>query len=171
MSELDMANWWGSFAIAEGQCLRWNIGPMELWVERRKSEWRLMRRMGEDPYETSHEVAMVTSFPQIEADDLVDRFARPTTHSILLELKLADRPIVARPQQPFHLAPACRVDVYVSSPLWLALSDSNGVELFDFPMFRPSDTWFGPSRMIIRTASRRSSSSVRMAQDTKARRC
>lgn len=147
MSDTRESAWWGSVAIDEGQCLGWSIGPTRLWIERRPSEWRLLRRQTDNPHDPAREVAVATAFPAIETTDLVDRFARPTTSTIDLQLRLGDRPIVARPEVPFHLAPGCRVDVFISSPLWLALSDANGVALFDFPLFRPSDTWFGPSRM------------------------
>jgi len=60
-----------------------------------------------------------------------------------LSPRLADRAVVSRPDLVFRLARQQEIIVFVSSPLWLLVS-SGGQALLDTPIYRPSDTWFGP---------------------------
>lgn len=61
---------------------------------------------------------------------------------------LADRPVVIRPETPFHVPAGQETTLFVSTPLWLQLQVSTPpIQLIEMAIKRPSDTWFGPSTM------------------------
>ena len=56
----------------------------------------------------------------------------------------ADRPMVFFPERAFYLPAGEELSLFVGSPIWIRF-EADGKELFEFPSFRPSDTWFGPN--------------------------
>lgn len=56
---------------------------------------------------------------------------------------LADRPVVARPNQPLQLPSGEKVTLFVGIPLWFNLKRGEDI-LLDTPFALLSDTWFGP---------------------------
>ena len=57
--------------------------------------------------------------------------------------------MVSRPLKPVHIPPGQEITFFVSSPLWLRLELPEGNSLLEeFPIRRPSDTWFGPSTQV-----------------------
>ncbi|MDZ7827572.1 MAG: hypothetical protein U5R48_17990 [Gammaproteobacteria bacterium] len=58
---------------------------------------------------------------------------------------LPDRPVVARPREPFAIAPGQRATLFVGVPLWLELVTGDDAHLVAHPSARLADTWFGPS--------------------------
>jgi hypothetical protein len=66
--------------------------------------------------------------------------------TIRLTPALADRPVVIQSETPFHIMPGQNMTYYVSTPLWVAFHTGKPlVNMTEMPLFRPSDTWFGPS--------------------------
>jgi len=58
---------------------------------------------------------------------------------------MANRPVVSRPETPFNLLPDNEATLYVGTPLWLRISlEPEKIRLHELPIFRPTDTWFGP---------------------------
>lgn len=64
--------------------------------------------------------------------------------------RLADRPIVVQPRDPFHILADTSVELFVSSPLWLSIESAGPKEarMVEYPLVRPSDTWLGPSTLM-----------------------
>jgi hypothetical protein len=58
--------------------------------------------------------------------------------------RLPDRPVVSRPDTPFYVLAGEEIRLFVSSPVWVHVL-SGERELLEIPIYRPSDTWFGPS--------------------------
>ncbi len=59
---------------------------------------------------------------------------------------LAPRPFVVRPDIRFSLPTKEETTLFISSPLWIKIRlGQPAVEVFDKPIYQPSDTWFGPS--------------------------
>ena len=79
----------------------------------------------------------------------VTRFGVGKTESpLILTPALADRSVVIRPEIPIYIMPKKEVTLFASSPLWVRIETGDPpVLLQDVPIFRPSDTWFGPSTM------------------------
>jgi hypothetical protein len=73
---------------------------------------------------------------------------RDTTEELRLLPAHADRPLVVNVRVPFVLLPGQEVQLYISSPLWLQVELGQRFALAqEIPLFRPSDTWFGPNTL------------------------
>ena len=151
MSSLDDSSsiWHGQFELSEQQTGRWRIGPLSLWIQRLAGEWRIARESAEDPTDSSLELEIPAEVDELMNKEVVDRFAVSGDSGALEVMPaLADRPVVARPAKPFHVPQGQQVTVFVGSPLWVKISAGTPpIQLMDQPIFRPSDTWFGPSTM------------------------
>ncbi len=139
--------WWGLVRIGVGQVHHWRVGPLDLWVLRLAGEWRVAQARGADPMDPSLESERLTDPPALAELGEVQRFAVDDDEEVMgLDPKLADRPIVTRPEVPFHVPAGEHVTVYVSTPLWLrVVAGESPDELLEIPIYRPSDTWFGPN--------------------------
>jgi len=142
---LKSTNWWGKFELEEGELGHWCVGPLELWIRRANQDWRYGSKRSENPVENRLQVDVPwnsrgseRALPEEEA-----RFGVAKTGSTIeLAPLLADRPVVARPAVPFFVPPGEKVDVFLSTPLWVQLRVGKSA-LAEVPCFRPSDTWFG----------------------------
>lgn len=141
--------WWGTFTAALEQSLLWEIDTMRLSVLRKAHEWQVAQ----------------TFIGLCEKDDITCRMARgeritdtdtkprryiftKTQDTLRVMPQLADRPVIVRPADMLHVLPGQETTIYVSSPLWLRIDvHEPAITLGDFPIQRPSDTWFGPSTM------------------------
>lgn len=138
-------SWWGEFRLEKGQIARWRVGSLDLWIRRTDLDWRYGAARSDDALEDTLEVRVPASDLDV-AGGLPEEAARfgcgRTGASIELVPCLADRPVVARPAVPFFVPPAQKVELYVSTPLWIRLR-AGGADLAEVPCTRPSDTWFG----------------------------
>jgi hypothetical protein len=140
-------SWWGPWTIPEGGTLRWRIGPMTIWIHRTRHELRMGHKSSIDPLDSALEVATPVAAEDLDDAVVPERFALfDAADALVLWPAPADRAVITRPQSPFHILPGKEVKLYVSSPLWarIALEPSHQV-LREFPIYRPADTWFGPS--------------------------
>lgn len=139
--------WWGEFAIAQQQALRWRIGPLDLSIGCTPHEWRIayMRDGGTDENQVSWDVSPA-ALPPLDSPNL-ERHAFPVPHGrIRIEPALADRPLVTRPLVPLHIPSGLDATIYVSSPVWVRIATLDPERpLQETATQRASDTWFGPS--------------------------
>ncbi len=139
-------HWWGDFEFALDQTGLWRIGPMSLALTRLQGEWRVQYAESASMDDDDH---WSVDFPGEEPDGnaRVDRhFFHQTAGTVALQPKLADRAVVTRPANPLHLPPGEQTRLFVGSPVWIEVHvQASKVVLFDAPIQRPSDTWFGPS--------------------------
>lgn len=140
--------WWGEYSIEPEKTLRWRVGALGLWVQRMPGEWRVAQERDVEQMPTP--VMVEHGCIEAEQDESleIERFAvRGTSPTLRFQPALADRPIVSQPDIPFHLPAGEKVVVYVGSPLWVQLVTQSPEQhtLFDQPIGRPSDTWFGPT--------------------------
>lgn len=56
-----------------------------------------------------------------------------------------DRPLVLRPEKPFHLLPGASARIYVRVPVWVQVrvAGATGPLLYEIPSMVLSDTWWG----------------------------
>jgi hypothetical protein len=144
-----MDGWWGDYEVAAKQTLKWQLGPMTLWITRGDNEWRVARAGEQDRLDRGLIIAEPAEEPA--GDDIdVRRFASGSENrSIRLGPALPDLDVVVRTTQPFFVPTEEETTLYVSVPLWVRVYfDGREGELMDVPLFRPSDTWFGPDTMI-----------------------
>lgn len=143
----ETGHWWGGFALQTGQRGVWRIGALELYVELRPGEWLVAYRRHEDETDASLDVEILQSPPALPVDALVERFAvgQPDSRLRLTPL-LPDRPLVSRPENPFHVLAGEEARIFVSCPLWVSVqAGRRSRPLMELPIYRPTDTWFGPN--------------------------
>lgn len=141
-------SWWRSYEVSLEEPLRWQIGPLDLKVERGPQEWLLGWSRSDPGAEPAGPPGLVSeSGPPLEEYDELARLAfRETSGSIRLRPLLADRPVVSSPRLPLQVPPREEARLYIGSPLWVAVElEGSETRLIDVPLRRPSDTWFGPS--------------------------
>lgn len=141
--------WWGSFPLEIDAPRRWAIGPLRLQLERLSQELCVTTWREGDAFGDVLKVATEPSeAPPAEAE--LERFGFEQAPDVMHVVPaLADRPIVARPEDPFYLPPRETATIYVSCPLWVQLrARADGPVLCDLPIHLPSDIWFGPNTRI-----------------------
>lgn len=143
--------WWGKLDVSEGQTIQWEIGSLQLALERLPNEWQLAYEWGDEVDPTTGEWSQKITNTSIDELNYptVERYVVDQTDEILhIMPALADRPVITRPLKPFFVSPGDRITVYVSSPLWVSIAAGDPPrKLRELPIYRPSDTWFGPSTM------------------------
>lgn len=164
--------WWGTFPVEEGAATRWRIGPLAVYAHRQRHEWRVVFSTVGAALDRSLEPMRHCSPDEIPDTPDAVRFAfLRSPPAIRLDPVLADRSMVLRPEQTLLVPPGDAVEVFVSTPLWLRVSfgdDLNALEpgpkqgheknherlrkpsqpvAHEVPIFRPSDTWFGPTTL------------------------
>lgn len=140
------SRWWGSFHIAHGSAGRWRLGPMELWIQRLRGEWLIAWKTDHSASEDRLSVDMNVDAPDLYEFEQVSRFGVSSeSEALILTPLLANRPVITSPTKPFYIPAGETVTLFVGSPLWVrAEVGSPSLALTEFPVVRPSDTWFGP---------------------------
>ena len=141
--------WWGTFTIPTGESRIWHIGPTRLVLTRQPREIRVVHWTEGEALSDASRVDEPFD-GEIPEDARLDRFGfDDTPASIVLVPQHADRPVVTQPEFPFHLPPREQATIYVSLPAWLQIrAKADGPAIYEAPLFRPSDTWFGASTRI-----------------------
>lgn len=146
MTSEPVQRWWGDFSLPADQWCTWQIGPMTLSARTTTDEWRVAWQAGQDA--SDNEVAVHIP-SEAEPDPLhveMARFAleQPGT-ALRLQPRLADLPVVVRPETALWIPPDETAVLFVGTLLWVAISQAGDDRpvLIEMPSFRPSDTWFG----------------------------
>ncbi len=140
--------WWGSYEIPAGSGGHWRIGPAEFFVLRTENEWRIQRLEPGDPHADGFEAEIPVAVEEEIAGAEILRCGFRQTRPMLTLLPLtADRPVVVNPKSPFELPSREEATLFVGITIWLRIlaGSRHGKQLIEFPLYRPSDTWFGPS--------------------------
>ena len=164
--------WWGEVSLAFGGVARWRAGPSTVHVERRASDWRVWHATEGDEYVVAAErLAAIADEPPEGAPTRRFSFAE-SPDTLHVRPRLADRPVIVRPESPLAVPPGETVTLYASTPVWMALqfevrrsrrrrtSETDLAIVAELPTARPTDTWFGPNTRVgelcyaVRTAAR-----------------
>jgi len=140
-------NWWGEVHLEEGEIGHWQVGPMDLWLHRGEKDWQFAYYSRNDPFATDVAVEIHRELHTMPREGVErSRFSFfSSAGELYLQPILADRPVISKPETPLYLPAGESVTFYVSSPLWLnILLGSSMKPLLDRPIYRPSDTWYGP---------------------------
>ena len=141
------SNWWGTVSLAEGEIGHWQVGPMDLWLHRDVKDWLFVYTTRNEPFATDVAMEVHRDVDRLPVSGVErSRFSFfSTAGELYLQPILADRPVISRPETPLYLPAGESVTFYVSSPLWVnVLLGASMKPLLDRPIYRPSDTWFGP---------------------------
>ncbi|MCB1618544.1 MAG: hypothetical protein KDI08_07505 [Pseudomonadales bacterium] len=140
--------WWGDFAVADGESLYWQIGPMQLQWVNAGSQWRCAyRRLADvdDESTVGWQLTRGDATPAFDENPQRFVFSQPMRHATVLPA-LADRSVITRPTTALTIPPRQSALLLFSTPLWFQLRCAGVSQpLFEVPISRPSDTWFGPS--------------------------
>lgn len=140
--------WWGQFEIPIHSSAQWQIESLSFAIHHLEKEWQISYQREDLVEALFHKV----HFASAEVDE--SQYSSATRHvfkksSSLLELRpqLADRTVVTRPVTPISLAPGEEITLYISTPLWVQfeIAGKRDSMMDEFPINRPSDTWFGRS--------------------------
>lgn len=139
--------WWGNLKVDMGSAARLRVGPATILIGRLESEWHIATESTGDPDDVALDLELPARDPDLRARDGVRRFGvAGKSCALTLRARLADRPVVAAPQQPVELPAGETLTVYVGSPVWLHVEATDPRrELFEVPLSRPAETWFGAS--------------------------
>lgn len=146
MSEpLSFEPWWGEVSPGNTGPVALRIGPARVFLARLEHEWRLgLLRGGDESSTVTEPPASVAAIPDEAA---VERFVfQNPASSARLAPAAADRPVVSRPINPLNIPVGEETKLYVNSPVWLRVT-VEGATLIEWPLERPTDSWFGPSPM------------------------
>lgn len=146
-TEIALPRWWGTFDLELMTNARWQIGPFQMWVERRANEWRVAYEAGRDRLAKSLELDInpTDETPADGAEQI--RFVAPGP--LVVSPRLADRPVVTRPEITLEVVAASEATMFVSTPVWvrLQLGGPDGPKVLQVPTYHLNDTWFGPTTM------------------------
>lgn len=140
--------WWGGFDITEKQSIAWTMGNRRLVIRRDSFEYYVWNALKEEISEQNISIDRNYSSDDLNSDDLIRHLNKTTDERIIIEPKLADRSVVAKPSATLKVMSKGEAQIYVSTPLWFSAKTSSGAVLIDTPWQRPSDSWFGPSTRI-----------------------
>ena len=144
-----MSKWWGDIEFALNECKTWRIGDRIIAVQRKEQEWRFWNI--ESKEENANPLQLETpTQPDFLSMAPTQRFlVKQTNSQITVMPRLADRAMVIRPGSIISILPGEKSKLFVSSQLWLAFSLSSTTDaMFDIPLWKPSDSWFGESNMV-----------------------
>lgn len=140
--------WWGNVVFAEDAARYVRVGPFELWIERRLGEWTIHLRTGTDPRDGALEIDRDVADPGVppiptSGTQVHNLALAPEANALTLRPRLADRAVVFSPSRTLIVPARGRATLFATSPLWLELATAQGGRLFEAPLWRASDTWFG----------------------------
>jgi hypothetical protein len=139
------AAWWGRFDVPFGKAGRWQVGPLDLLFQRAWGEWQLAHQGGDDVQSLTSSFALVDEKPLAELQGVRRAVLSGGATGVELMPATADRAVVTQPEKPIEIMPRDEAVLYVGSPIWVQVSSVEPRQrLFDLPIQRPSDTWFGP---------------------------
>jgi hypothetical protein len=138
-----VSRWWGEFELELGACRHWRIGSLSMWVTRLEHEWQVAHRWSTDPFDDTFELERSDVEIPAELERRRYLFVDAGKH-LRLTPRVADRPVVARPEQPLIIPAGESATLYVASPLWIELAVGDPPRTFaELPIWRMSSTWFG----------------------------
>jgi len=141
--------WWGDFEISNSGPILWMIGPLVLSLESLDSEWILNYRYDMLKGEDYDRCMVTTSGTPLDPPFDTERFVGSEQHSVKIVPALADRSVVSRPEVPFRLLPGESIEIFIGTPLWFRIEvPEKDIRIWEMPLSRPSDTWFGPSTQV-----------------------
>jgi len=151
--------WWQTMTLELNQGVWFHFTQRSMGVLRLAQYWQF-HADPEDPQSeplTPTDIQITTSdATSFTADNCQLRvFFELSPDTITFRPALPDRDIIAKPVTPLMLLPGSSVTFYVSLPLWFLAEtqqQKKTMTLIDWPIFRPSDTWFGSNTQTGRLA-------------------
>lgn len=139
--------WWGEYHFNLNQAYSWRFGSLYFRLVRREKEWRIEYHRPQHQHESQQDWKKLDVDESFPAPIRYERYMfSQTTDNFFLLPRLADRSVVIKPKHPIYIPAGQRSTLFISTPLWICGIVANQKKaLFDFPVIRAKDTWFGPS--------------------------
>jgi hypothetical protein len=147
MNSTNFSSWWGRHTIEASRTLLWQIGPLQLWIQNRGSQIRMIWSRNADWLDPRVRTVPAggADVPPLHAEEVTCIFGSQSNDEVLFSPSLPDRSVVTRLAKPMRVMPGEETTLYILSPLWLRIETANSNRLLhELPIFRFSDTWFGP---------------------------
>lgn len=138
--------WWGHIPFALDEIRRWQLASLTLQIQRVAQEWQIAYHRQDKQHEDEHDWQLIKNFGEQwmpEKSVLQRHIFNQTPAYLVLKPQLADRSVVIKPITPLFIAPNQQTTLFVSTPLWLNVFNSDESLLLDTPVIKPSETWFG----------------------------
>lgn len=134
---------WGKFQCEPSTVLQLTYGELIVEVQRDELQWLIgSKTESTDDLEFFHS----QKINEKTIDEKLERFVVKTDEHIQCLPKLADLPMVVKPNIPFKLPAKNQCVLFVGTPVWLNICSADAQQTFyDKPIQRPSDSWFGPN--------------------------
>lgn len=146
--EAILAPWWRPTSLETGQCWHYAIGPLSLYLQRRKNQWLLAWKNHSDAQE--HYRVVSEAVGAIPDGLSVSRFVfQNSPAGFCLKPRLLDRPVVVKTSHPVMVPPGEEITFFISSPVCVSVElREPDMVLQELATLRLSDTWFGPSTRV-----------------------
>lgn len=136
--------WTSDIDLTLGEAVVLEIGPARVTVQRLVGEWRIARE--EREVENRNSIRPVPLEDILSMEQVERITASEEDHKLSFRPMCADRPVVTKPELPFHVPAGQRATVFVGTPLWFRIHNPISVlDLLDAPIVRTHQTWFGPN--------------------------
>lgn len=142
------SSWWGRHAIEANRMGMWQIGPLYLWIKHLAHQWSIHWNHGPDWLDSRvlSRIGIQNEAPAPGTQEVSCVLSDNSREELIFSPTLADRPLIAQLPSPLFVVPGETIFLYVVSPLWLRLELAQPAKLLhELPIFRLSDTWFGPT--------------------------
>ena len=124
-----------------------SVGALDLYINLQEKEWQFRHSYATQDEIQNERKLQLSKIKTVNSNELVvTRFIHSdNVDSLHIKPRLANRNIVAKPYSPILLPSQQEITIYISTPVWLAISSGTMNEpLVEMPTFQLSDTWFGP---------------------------
>jgi hypothetical protein len=143
VTQTDSVGWWKTYDVPANRWVGWQIGPLHLRARHSAAEWSFRWRRESDALTAAAGFSDDLRDEPGAADEESARYTlEHRSGQLSLNPLLADLPVIVRPAIPLFIPSRHKTELYVSTVLWLRVSNDSTV-LLEMPIFRPSDTWFG----------------------------
>lgn len=138
------ALWWRPQTLLNEQSCRIQLGPLQIFLQRKAGEWRLATELLTQSEHLNVESQLLSQWPQ---NRIASRFVFENEPlQFCLKPVLLDRPVVVKTRQPLYLPPSEQVTFYISTPVSIRIElHQPDLLLQEVQSQRLSDTWFGPN--------------------------
>jgi hypothetical protein len=139
--------WWGDYLFDSDASVQWEFATLRIAVQRLPHEWLVAYDTFEKENEEDGWHVAYGDFDLTQGQFAhISRYVfQDTTERLTVLPSLADRTVVSRPYTPFTVPAGEATTIYVGTPLWFTMASGSLQDMFEIPIQRPSDTWFGAS--------------------------
>jgi len=139
--------WWHPQSLNHDQTVRLQVGPLILYLQRKRGEWWCSTEQSQDPEQNLATASFLPHWPPHLATSRYVFSKEPL--QFCLSPVLLERPVVVRTRQPVYVPAGEEVTFYISSPVCIRLQlKQPDLLLQEIQTQRLSDTWFGPDTRV-----------------------